>query len=83
LREKGMEIVDNSYSPRMKVHSLNYLIAEALEGVLLKEWNGVKADDLKLFDAIIGKARFNAVFVFKPESPELPVSPMRIKLIQR
>jgi hypothetical protein len=83
LKEKGIEIVDNSYSSRMKVHSLNYLIAEALEGILLEEWNGIKADDLKLFDAIIGKTRFNAVFVFKPENLELPVSPMRIKLLQR
>lgn len=83
LKEKGIEIVDNSYSPKMKVHSMNYLITEALEGILLEEWNGIKADDLKLFDAVIGKARFNAVFVFRPENLELPVSPMRIKLLQR
>jgi len=83
LREKGIEIVDNSYSSKMKVHSLTYLIAEALDGILLKEWNGIKADDLRLFDAIIGKARFNAVFSFKPENLELPVSPMRIKLHER
>ena len=83
LKEKGIEIVDNSYSSRMKVHSLTYLIAEALDGILLKEWNGIKADDLKLFDAIVGKTRFNAVFVFRPENLELPVSPMRIKLLQR
>ena len=67
----------------MKVHSMNYLIAEALEGILIEEWNGIKADDLKLFDAIVGKTRFNAVFVFRPENLELPVSPMRIKLLQR
>ncbi|WP_459894780.1 hypothetical protein [Desulfurobacterium crinifex] len=83
LKEKGIEIVDNSYSSKMKVHSMNYLIAEALEGILIEEWNGIKADDLKLFDAVIGKARFNAVFVFRPENLELPVSPMRIKLLQR
>jgi hypothetical protein len=83
LKEKGIRIVDNSYNSKMKVHALNYLIAEALDGILLEEWKNVKADDLKLFDAIIGKTKFKAVFAFKPKNMEIPKTPMKITLLQR